>query len=944
MGFLGEVVTVDPIQELTAPGTRWYRVNTGTVEQVAVAIDAERVRVREADGRETLRSRSSMLDIAIFWPIVGLHNVLCAWAPRAGDPVKLGPLRGAAVGTGEPQIALALRVLASELALQLRKLQPWRLELDLHAGQIWEKGGIRYEVRPNTRPGYVGQDCLEPCTPGAIAIFASTDLVKTSGWRMVQDAPARFGMPEERLHPMPGNADKKPEPQVGEIWQITDTQGRVLSSGGPWKLTGHDAVGGWVGERVGHLGYPVQVGVEQQITEQAQRLWQRYEPAAGQVWQLSADDEHVAVHLTERLPLGKTCWRGTVIDRRGPRHAFMHALVKHEMVVDLSAALPVLDQVWVEHATAPLRATPSEPQRPEMRAGQRWRYEGQDGEYRTVLLLERRPDGWLQRIEDDNDARAIGQESVISMRVAAWKLVDEAVKETAVKVEPAVGQLWRYVVPNIPSHRTLRLVRNVGGGGVPTYYHATIVDDDVHGAIGQTTYITADELHQRWKLLTPAIGQTWMRRDGGHYAVVTLIGRGVIDGTRIVHARSAGSGTVWMGVVEDGEGVALGALDESVPLNVGSGTEPASPFASADFPPFDPATWDPVFDDKRLRAYRAVGESKRARMPAKERRETDAVYQPPVSFAFDANFQGQQQEDKPMGFQADRQRMRAEDYEDSPVLLDRDVNRQLSESSAMLAKRLQLPDDCDESLYDVLRVRLYRHLHFSPYFTLRQDLGEAMPLWPLDTINVEAIENEVTSLITQLAEQQRQWEASEEGMRRREGPGIMERTGAALGTLADEGGEAAWNVAAIKAVDWGKAALVSLLARKLAPGDRALRNRIAKVVATDGGTVAVAFALSGLAAAFGSKVAPALGIDTERLDYLAKRLRVMGMTQGGVALVDSIIAELRSKAGPLIAMLQAMPSLPTELPAPRIRDSQRDDPDVAVADVTANGAPARGQA
>lgn len=140
---------------------------------------------------------------------------------------------------------------------------------------------------------------------------------------------------------------------------------------------------------------------------------------------------------------------------------------------------------------------------------------------------------------------------------------------------------------------------------------------------------------------------------------------------------------------------------------------------------------------------------------------------------------------------------------------------------------------------------------------------------------------------------------------------VKEQAGQAWDTLKDEGTEAAWNTVAIKAIDWGKGLVVGFAAKYIDPKDKTLKGKLTRALNTEGGAMVVSFALSGAVALFGSQVAPVLGIEQGRLSYLGERLRVMGMTKGGVAVVDGMLSQLKAKAGPLVMLLKAMPAMPS---------------------------------
>lgn len=140
---------------------------------------------------------------------------------------------------------------------------------------------------------------------------------------------------------------------------------------------------------------------------------------------------------------------------------------------------------------------------------------------------------------------------------------------------------------------------------------------------------------------------------------------------------------------------------------------------------------------------------------------------------------------------------------------------------------------------------------------------------------------------------------------------VKEHAEQAWDTLKDEGTEAAWNTVAIKAIDWGKGLVVGMAAKHIDPKDKTLKGKLTRALNTEGGAMVVSFALSGAVALFGSQVAPVLGIEQSRLSYLGERLRVMGMTKGGVAVVDGVLSQLKQKAGPLVMLLKAMPAMPS---------------------------------
>lgn len=138
---------------------------------------------------------------------------------------------------------------------------------------------------------------------------------------------------------------------------------------------------------------------------------------------------------------------------------------------------------------------------------------------------------------------------------------------------------------------------------------------------------------------------------------------------------------------------------------------------------------------------------------------------------------------------------------------------------------------------------------------------------------------------------------------------VKEQAAETWDALKDEGAEAAWNTVAIKAIDWGKGLIVGLAVKHIDPKDKTLKGKLTKALNTEGGAMVISFAMSGAVALFGSQVAPVLGIEPRNLSYLGERLRVMGMTKGGVAVVDGLLDQLKQKAGPLVTLLKAMPAM-----------------------------------
>ncbi len=143
-------------------------------------------------------------------------------------------------------------------------------------------------------------------------------------------------------------------------------------------------------------------------------------------------------------------------------------------------------------------------------------------------------------------------------------------------------------------------------------------------------------------------------------------------------------------------------------------------------------------------------------------------------------------------------------------------------------------------------------------------------------------------------------------------PGLAE-------TLKDDGAAAAWRAAGSQFVKLTRDPLVALLARHLAPGDDAVRGRIAAFLQTPIGTAMLAsllsVALSAMPRGVGG-VAPAM---------LARELRVRVMADAGDLAAELLMGPLREIMGTFLRDMPGVVVAPAALPEP---------PRVAATDIT----------